>query len=211
MRASGIVNSWILAGTAALALTLIAPTYAPAQRGFSAVMVQHMALMDVVAPLLVLGFGNRLRPGGAGARLAAPAVAAFVHALVLWGWHAPVVYTAAGEGHAGHLLMKPSFLIAGLVFWRSALVPSRADGFGFGASAFWMFMTVMHTGLLGAVITFAPQPHYRLAGATVTLADQQLAGLVMWIGGTLVYTIAGVALTAAWLRRLERRSQAETT
>jgi cytochrome c oxidase assembly factor CtaG len=40
-----------------------------------------------------------------------------------------------------------------------------------------------------------------------TVADQQIAGLVMWIPAGILLTLVGIALFAAWLGEAERRSQ----
>jgi len=69
----------------------------------------------------------------------------------------------------------------------------------------------MHTGALGALITFAGTTLYpaysstTLAWHLTPLEDQQLGGLIMWIPAGLVYVIAGLALFAAWLRESEAR------
>ena len=57
-------------------------------------------------------------------------------------------------------------------------------------------------GLLAALIVFAPRPLYALHFATTQpwglspLADQQLAGLLMWLPASLPYL--GVGLWLAW-------------
>jgi putative membrane protein len=62
---------------------------------------------------------------------------------------------------------------------------------------------MLHTGALGALLTFAPHPwylHYAAGAFGLTaLEDQQLGGLVMWVPGGLTYMVAGLALAAAWL------------
>lgn len=83
---------------------------------------------------------------------------------------------------------------------------------GYGASVFYLFATAMHSGALGALLTFAPSPWYpAYEGATAAwgltpLEDQQLAGLIMWIPAGLANVVAGLALTAAWMREAERRA-----
>jgi putative membrane protein len=66
----------------------------------------------------------------------------------------------------------------------------------------------MHTGMLGALLTFAPGLLYpeHPAGfrGLSELSDQQLAGLIMWVPGGLIYTIAALILAAAWLRQADR-------
>src|SRR5690606_4100540 len=76
----------------------------------------------------------------------------------------------------------------------------------------YFFTTALHTGLLGAFLTFAPAPWYTAYGAAGTapwgltpLEDQQLAGLVMWVPAGLAYLFAGLAMVAASMRESGRR------
>lgn len=190
------------AGLAALAVAMAGPLAAAAERLFAAHMAQLMLLMDAAAPLLVLGAPAvphpRLLPAawaGVAHRLLHPAVAGIAHAAVLWGWHLPGVYRATAAEPALHAPMHATFLIAGLLFWQSVVSSGRTGGFGYGAGVFWTFLTMMHAGLLGALITFAPEPLYGTA-----LSDQQRAGLIMWIPTASIYLVAGLILAAAWLR-----------
>jgi putative membrane protein len=61
--------------------------------------------------------------------------------------------------------------------------------------------------LLGALLTFGNTPFY---GESRDLADQQLAGLLMWVPGSLVYLAAAGWITWRWLSRVWRK-QASTT
>jgi len=73
----------------------------------------------------------------------------------------------------------------------------------------YVFTTAVHTSILGALLTFAPSPWYPAYGQATQrwgltpLQDQQIGGLIMWVPAGLVYTIAGLALFAAWLRASE--------
>ncbi len=110
-----------------------------------------------------------------------------------------------------HTLQHASFLGTGLLFWW-ALFHGREGRMGYGAAVFYLFATAMHSGALGALLTFAPSPWYpAYDGATAAwgltpLEDQQLAGLIMWIPAGLSYLVAGLALVAAWMRESERRT-----
>jgi putative membrane protein len=110
-----------------------------------------------------------------------------------------------------HALQHASFLGTALLFWW-ALVHGREGRMGYGASVFYLFATAMHSGGLGALLTFAPAPWYGdYAGTTVAwgltpLEDQQLAGLIMWIPAGAAYVVAGLILLAAWMREAERRA-----
>ena len=90
---------------------------------------------------------------------------------------------------------------------------------GCGAAALYVFTTSAHSGALGALLTFAPFPWYPAYATTAAswgftpLEDQQLGGLLMWVPGGVLYLIAGLALSAEWLREAEclvrrRESQA---
>ena len=168
-------------------------------------MVQHMLLIVVVAPLMVLArplpqwraaLGPALdglwRPVLALGRR--PGACALLHAAAIWIWHAPTPYMAAVIHTGLHVLEHMSFLFTGWLFWWSVLQSGRS---GAPAAAMALLFTATHTGMLGALLTFSSTPLYWRESRE--LWDQQLAGLVMWIPGGFVYL--GVAAWAAfrWL------------
>src|SRR5678815_3220636 len=97
-----------------------------------------------------------------------------------------------------------------MLFW-SGLAYGRYGRAGYGAAVFFVFTTAVHTGLLGALIAVSRIPIYSVyadspgSSHDAALADQQVAGLVMWIPAALVLTFVGIALFAAWLGESERR------
>ncbi len=172
-------------------------------------MVQHMLLMVVVAPLAVLArplpqwraaIGPRLGriadPGWRAVLRAGqyPMACALLHAAAIWGWHAPRPYMAAVTNNTWHVLEHASFLFTAWLLWWSVL---RAAPRVAPQAALALLVTLMHTGLLGALLTFAPQPLYWRESRD--LWDQQLAGLVMWIPGGLVYLAAAAWAGYRWL------------
>ena len=84
---------------------------------------------------------------------------------------------------------------------------------GRGAGVLYLFTTLLHTGALGALLTFAPRPWYAAYGAgpaawgLTPLEDQQLAGLVMGVPASLGYLAAGLALLARSMREAARRTE----
>lgn len=189
---------------------------------FSMHMVQHELMMVVAAPLFVmsrpieawtwalpaawrqpLAGAGRLRPvTAAWLAITAPVGAWALHAAALWGWHIPWIFEAALTNEGVHALQHASFLGTALLFWWSVLGRGvrRPDAAGLAS----LFTTMLHTGALGALLTFAPHPWYaHYAGAAALglgpLEDQQLGGLVMWVPGGLAYLVAGLAIVAAWL------------
>lgn len=210
------------AGWLALVAALLTPLDALAARSFMLHMVQHELLMVVAAPLIVVSRPLEAwawaLPRKASRGLTAlarvpvltePRGAWCFHAAALWLWHLPLLFHAALADYALHVLQHASFFVSALAFWwavfgRAARVPD-------GMSIALLFTTMLHTGALGALITFAPTPWYAdrsvapLFGFTA-LEDQQLGGLVMWVPGGFAYLIVGLAIVARWLARPEPRA-----
>lgn len=221
-RGARAVPPWRIAcftlALAALGSALTGPLDALATASFSAHMAQHMLLMAVAAPLLALGAPmvpllrssprliRRWLLGGL-APLTRPFVAFLLHGFTVWFWHAPGPYETALASTPVHMFEHVTFLGTGLLFWHSLLQEGRRAA-GQGAGAFWSLATMMHSGLLGALLTFATAPlypSYRHASPLgwTALEDQQLAGLIMWIPAGLVYLAGGIYSMAAWLRAVE--------
>jgi putative membrane protein len=221
------------AGWMAAALALISPLHQWGSTLFAAHMVQHEVLMLIAAPLLILGRplpvflwalsrassrgfsrGLNARPIRAGWHFFThPFVAWLSHALVLWIWHIPVFFEATLVSPFIHALQHSSFLGSALLFWL-ALFQGHRRRAGNGMGVMYLFTTALHTGILGALLTFAGQPWYPAYANTAPLwgvsplEDQQLGGLIMWIPGGVVYIVAGLVLFSDWLREATGRASA---
>jgi len=211
-------------GWLTLGIALLGPIDEIAERSFSLHMVQHELLMVVAAPLIVLG-----RPleawawaASVGVRRAAavlraaplrrlwdllgtPVGAWTFHALALWMWHLPALFSAALASLPLHCLQHACFFASALGFWWVACGGiARATN---AASIASLFTTMLHTSALGALLTFAPTPWYAQGSSAAfglsALEDQQLGGLVMWVPGGFAYMVAGLAIVGAWLARPE--------
>jgi len=218
------------AGWLALFIALVSPLHSWGQVLFSAHMTQHEVLMLVSAPLLVLGrpivpFLHALpltwarRATGLSRSnlwqaiwrfLTIPFIAWLLHAIVLWVWHIPSLFDATLQSQSIHAIQHISFLFSALLFWW-ALFRAKNSAFNYGLGVLYLFTTALHSGLLGALLTFAPTSWYP-AYANLTeswgltpLQDQQLGGLIMWIPSGVVYIVAGLAVFAAWLSESEKR------
>jgi putative membrane protein len=213
-------------GWGAIVGAILPPLDGLASQRFAAHMLQHELLMLVGAPLFVvgqavptaiLGLPGRWRGGAAALlhqqtiggpwRLAtAPVVAWALHGAAVWVWHVPHLYEAAVRSEAVHALQHATFTGTAVLFW-TGLIRGQHGRAGYGASVFYVFTTLVHTGLLGAAFTIAPGPFYPLYAerAPDPVADQQVAGLVMWVPAGIVLTLTGLALFAAWLGDGERR------
>jgi putative membrane protein len=218
------------AGWAVLLVALSPYLHALSQTSFAAHMTQHELLMLVAAPLIVLGrplvaalwlvpsaqqhhlqlFRQPL-VSGAWRRLTAPVTVLIVHGLVVWLWHVPVLFEAALHSEAVHAFQHITFFWTAALFWW-ALVHGRYGRLGYGVGVIFVFLTAVHTSLLGALLTFAPRvwyPTYQHTGGmhgVTPLEDQQIAGLLMWVPSGAILMVCGLALFAAWLGHAARHA-----
>ena len=215
------------AGLGLVAVLLLSPLDALAERALSIHMIQHFGLMLVAAPLIVLGrpalaalwagparWRPRLarvasHPGWS--RLTHPIVAWLVYLLALWLWHAPPLHQAALANEAVHALQHASFLGAALIFWAAVLERRPAEGRA--AALLAVFATAVQSCALAALLTTTPRVWYPAYSGAVSpwniapLADQQLAGLVMWVPCCALLLGSALALLARLLRDVEDRAE----
>jgi putative membrane protein len=224
-------EAWAYAGGwGALFLALVSPLHPLGEVLFSAHMTQHEVLMVAAAPLVVLGrpvvaflwalpVAGARRVGGWGkarwfqrawGAVTNPLAAWAIHAFALWVWHVPALFEATLRSDFVHTLQHVSFLGSALLFWW-ALIHGPQGLMGYGAAVLYLFTTSVHSGVLGAFITFTGRLLYPAYAATTEswgltpLEDQQLGGLIMWVPAGMVYVVAGLALMAGWMRESERR------
>ena len=200
-----------------MVLALLSPLEAITGTVLSAHMVQHVLIITAAPLLFVLARPEivwlralprawRRRIGrGRGwrrfirvmRRLSNPAPAAALHAIAIWVWHAPTLFDAALRHDWLHWLEHLSFFLTALLFWRGALRARLRHETAPGALAA-CFLTLLHGGFLGALLTFARRPLFSsdpeglAAWGLTPLGDQQLAGLIMWVPMGIVYMIAGL-------------------
>jgi putative membrane protein len=211
-------------GWTLLAIALISPVHALGERLFTAHMIEHEILMAVAAPLLVaarpvggilwaLPQNGRRFIGGIGRNkeisriwsfLVDPLAAMLIHGIAIWIWHLPLLFNAALASPVVHGLQHVSFFGTAILFWWS-LLRGRARTRGYGAAAFYLFVTALHSGFLGILLSLTKTLIY--PGQTVAapewgltqLEDQQLAGLIMWVPAGVVYAAAALVMVGIWI------------
>lgn len=192
------------------ALALLGPLDDWAETSTAAHMLQHMLLIIAITPCWVIARPLAQVYAGSGRWLAwcwkrllrltaHPLLMAYLQGAAIWFWHMPYFYMLAVNNPWWHLLEHASFLLGSGLFWWAILRNQRRK-------APWallaLLFTLMHTGFLGAVLTFAKAPLY---GESRDLPDQQLAGLIMWVAGAIPYLIASGWIGYRWFQQLQKR------
>lgn len=228
-RSAGVghgIRRWQVACYAAGMLSIVFAVLSPfdglADVFFAAHMSQHEVLMLISAPLIVLGqpsipaaWATSLarRPGVAASwrAITNPLVVLALHAAVLWIWHIPRLFEAALHSESVHAGQHVLFFATAALFWW-AIIHGRYGRVGYGVSVVYVFVTALHSSILGALATIAPSAWYpthaerALARGVDPMADQQLAGLIMWIPTGVIFVAVALALLAAWIGESERRA-----
>ena len=228
-------------GVGVILLALDTPVETLARQLFWAHMTQHLLLIMVAAPLLVVaspwlqiwrGLPLSIRrplaktavrhPALAGVRklalrLSAPLGAWVLSSANLWFWHWPPAYDLTLRNHAVHHLEHTLFLGLGILFWVQVIdpYPFRARLGQFKRVAY-VFMATIQAWALAALLAFATTPFYAYAllptrpGGVTALTDQQFGAGIMWVPGSITYSIVFIACIYLWFREEDARAQAFT-
>jgi putative copper resistance protein D len=221
-----------LGGLAAIAVALLSGIERYDTTLFSIHMVQHLLLMLVAAPLIALAapVTQLLRAASPDARrrfvlpvlhstafaaLGHPVVAWLTFTVVLWISHFSPLFDLALENPGIHQLEHVAFLVSALLFWWPAVAADPAPRrLAYPARAGYLLLQLPLGSFLGMAILFAATPlyaHYATLGTPYgisPLADQQLAGGIMWLAGDVVLIAAVLAVLAAWMRHEQRDAPA---
>jgi putative membrane protein len=216
------------AGLAVLIAALTGPLDAAVATSFSAHMVQHLLLTMVAAPLLLFGAPLTLAlvawPGAPrrailgvvrshpARLLTKPVVAWALFFGVLWGVHLTGIYDAALRDPLIHALEHIVLLGTALLFWMPIV---RADPspavLSHPARILYLFVAMPAMAFLGLVLVSANEPLYATyadaVGPARAVADQQMAGAIMW-AGTMVLIVPALGFVLwDWMRLDEREAK----
>lgn len=194
-------------------------------------MVQHLILMSVAPPLILLGapavpllrglprpllqwiFGPLLR-----SKSVRKIVHGLLHPVTGWltlnlaflGWHIPVAYELALRSEIWHEVEHGCFFFTAILFWWSVIQPwpSRPGQSRWKVIPYLLTADFVNTGL-SAFFAFSGRvlyPSYAAAPRVFSLTpinDQIAAGAFMWVFGSLIYLVPAVAIVFRLARRDE--------
>jgi len=204
------------AGLACLLLALSPPIDALAPVLLQAHMTQHLLLMMVAPPLLwigtpvapmLLGLPQPIRRWAAlalasapGRRLAhvlaSPAVSGAAFFIVFWTWHVPGLYDLALHSDLWHHVEHTCFFATAMLFWRPVILPWPAhSSWPRWAMIPYLVLADLQNSVLAAILTFSDRVIYSAYEAVPraqgfsALEDQGIAGVIMWVPGSLAFLL----------------------
>lgn len=210
-----------LAGLGVLFLALESPLDSFDNLFLWAHMTQHLLLMMFAPPLLLLGepvvpllrgLPKQFVKEGLGPFLTWPALKYVLHALtspvIAWFafafstvfWHLPKFYELALRSPAWHGVQHASFFWTGILYWWVVVQPGPGKPHG----QRWVLIPYLLAGdivntVLSAFFVFSGRvlyPAYEAvrAGRMGAQEDQTIAGLIMWVPGSIIYLVPAFVL-----------------
>ncbi|HXU87723.1 MAG TPA: cytochrome c oxidase assembly protein [Methylomirabilota bacterium] len=211
-----------LGGVTAAAIALLA-LHAAAHESFAVHMIQHLLLIAVAVPALLLAdplpavlwalppavrrIAHAPLVATAGPRrlweqLTRMPVAWMLHAIALWVWHAPLAYDAALDSPLLHDTEHLVFTLTAVLFWWPVIDPAprarRAPPLGW--RVVYLVLGAFQSAALGVFLVAAPRALY----AYGALDDQAMGGVLMWAVGGAVDMAAVLLLVYRFLAAAEK-------
>ena len=213
-------RGWAIVGLAVLWLALDWPIGALGGGYLSSVhMLQFLLIALLVPALLLLGVPDeswkRLESAGTMPvfrLLTHPLVALALFQVVLVWTHLPAVVDGLMATQRGSFTIDVLWLLGGLLFWWPVIspVPERT-WFGEPLKMGYLFLATVLNTMPYAFLTFGETPYYGIyelappVGRITAGEDQQIAGLLMKVGGGV---ILWTAITTLWFRWFNREEAA---
>jgi putative membrane protein len=190
-------------------------------------MVQHLLLMTLAPPLILLGapvmpilhglpqglvqtvLGPLFRYSPVqrlGQRLSHPAFCWLAAAAALVGWHVPAAFTLALQSETWHIVEHLCFLVTGFLFWWPVIQPwPSVPHWPRWSMLLYLFLATLPCDILSAYLSFCDRVVYPVYLNTPRpfgispLGDQECAGALMWTCITIVYLLPAVILATQLL------------
>ncbi|MCL4559934.1 MAG: cytochrome c oxidase assembly protein [Chloroflexi bacterium] len=195
---------------------------------FSAHMVQHLLLIMIASPLLILGI-----PAEVAARLLEyplinriekilrrPLLAWFLGIGTIYIWHVPLFYNATLANENIHAFEHLTFIVTAVIFWWPIFTPLVSHRLPPMAAITYLFAAAAGSSVLGLILTYAKPglyPDYLQPEDTLGIlplirqdwgitpaVDQQIGGLIMWVPGSGMYLLAQIVVLERWFSQPDR-------
>jgi putative membrane protein len=211
---AGIVSVWIAIGS---------PVDAFDETSLAVHMLQHLLLMAVAPPLILLGapalpllqglpeslarkvVGPILRwvpVRWFGHLVTNPAICWLAAALALIGWHVPAVFELALRWDWLHNLEHICFFSTGLLFWWPVVQPWPSTArWPRWSVPLYLFCATLPCDALSGFLAFCDRviyPSYLSAPRLLNISplqDQQFAAAFMWVSVTVIFLVPAVVVT----------------
>jgi putative membrane protein len=199
---AGLISVWAVAGS---------PLATMDHHLLTAHMAQHLLLMTVAAPLMLLGAPAVAPPPGSSFQV----VRIVIHPLFGWlastatviGWHIPALFELGMYSKRVHEFEQASFLAAGLLFWLPVVQPwPSLARWPQWSVPLYLFLATLPCDALSAFLTFCNRVVYPHYGSASALGDQECAGALMWVWVTIAYLVPAAVVTIQMLSP-ERRGK----
>jgi putative membrane protein len=189
-------------------------------------MVQHLLLMTLAAPLILLGMPRKTLAYGLPRRFVQevgrpvrsepmPQFASVVmHPALCWlaaagtlvVWHIPSVFMLGLRSQTWHGIEQASFLATGLLFWWPVVQPVKnSSKWPESSILLYLFLATLPCDILSGFLVFCDRVVYSVFLSSPhslgfsAREDQQCAAALMWTCVTFVYLFAGAIFTARLL------------
>jgi putative membrane protein len=221
-------------GLVILGIALMSPLDVVGSQLFFLHMIQHVLMMSIVPPLLLLAnplpyflwglpagarrplgsvLGRRGNLRAALRKFTGPGIVWIGFVILYLGWHDPMLYNAALESELVHDLEHISFFGVAMLYWwhitgAGPVVHKPLPVIG---RFFYVLLAIPPNMIAGMAIAFSQSPiysHYeampRIWNMSV-MSDQRLAGVIMWVPGSMMYIVAALVAIASWLQDEEEK------
>jgi putative membrane protein len=213
---------FFISGIAALGIALVSPLAALDDKLLITHMLQHLLLLLIAPPLLLLGAPqiplvraippSIVRPTiGVIAKsrscrraielLTHPVGTFFLFSVAMLGWHLPGPFQLALRSEHWHTTEHGCFILAGMLFWYPVVRPWPAtERWSRWAFVPYLLMADAENSVLGALMVFSGRLFYPFYGGTPridgipAMTDQIVAGAIMWVPGSLLFLVPAIAI-----------------
>ncbi len=211
---------FLILGIVFLVLGLCSPINHLADNYFLFHMIQHLLIVMLAAPAILLGAPstpvisgvNKQFPKIAKGLLrwksyrsilrffTKPTIAILVYLAIFWGWHLPFFYDSALQSEKVHYLQHFTFFSSAIFLWWSIIDPRpQKSKFFHLLRILWVFLLTIANSALSALIVFTPRAYYQYGQTNkelllTALNDQKIGGLIMWLVGNMMLIIVASAV-----------------